>query len=128
VNAKVHLNGHEHVDRLIQGNPDVLIENGVINGERLKKELITMSEFESAAHKQGFGSLDDIERAILEPGGTICFIGKKPTPETERHDELLARLEEIAARLGVPAGTVQSRLHYALKKLHAVMAAAEEKK
>jgi RNA polymerase sigma-70 factor (ECF subfamily) len=37
-------------------------------------------------------------------------------------------LDEIAARLGVPAGTVQSRLHYALKKLHAVMAAAEEAK
>ena len=35
-------------------------------------------------------------------------------------------LDEIAARLGVPPGTVQSRLHYALKKLHAAMAAAEE--
>ena len=35
-------------------------------------------------------------------------------------------LEEIAARLGVPSGTVQSRIHYALKKLHAAIAAAEE--
>jgi len=94
-----YLYGHERVDRLVQGDPDVLIENGVINAERLKKELITMAEFQSAAHRQGFGSLDDIERAILEPGGTICFIGKKPTPELERHDQLVARLDEIAARL-----------------------------
>jgi RNA polymerase sigma-70 factor (ECF subfamily) len=28
---------------------------------------------------------------------------------------------DIAARLGVPAGTVQSRLHYALKRLHAAI-------
>ncbi|HEX8025342.1 MAG TPA: RNA polymerase sigma factor [Candidatus Limnocylindrales bacterium] len=30
-------------------------------------------------------------------------------------------IEEIATRLGVPAGTVQSRLHYALKRLHAAL-------
>ena len=27
-------------------------------------------------------------------------------------------IDQIATRLGIPAGTVQSRLHYALKKLH----------
>jgi RNA polymerase sigma-70 factor (ECF subfamily) len=30
-------------------------------------------------------------------------------------------IDQIAVRLGVPAGTVQSRLHYALKKLQAVI-------
>ena len=30
-------------------------------------------------------------------------------------------IEDIAARLGIPAGTVQSRLHYALKRLHESM-------
>ena len=33
---------------------------------------------------------------------------------------------DIAARLGVPVGTVQSRLHYALKRLHAAIAPADE--
>jgi RNA polymerase sigma-70 factor (ECF subfamily) len=32
---------------------------------------------------------------------------------------------DIAARLGVPAGTVQSRLHYALKRLHAAIEPAD---
>ena len=32
---------------------------------------------------------------------------------------------EIAARLGVPVGTVQSRLHYALKRLHDAIAPAD---
>ena len=36
-------------------------------------------------------------------------------------------VEEIASRLGIPAGTVQSRLHYALKRLHASIGTADGK-
>jgi RNA polymerase sigma-70 factor (ECF subfamily) len=37
------------------------------------------------------------------------------------------QVEEIATRLGIPAGTVHSRLHYALKHLHRVIDAADAK-
>jgi uncharacterized membrane protein YcaP (DUF421 family) len=97
-----YLYGHNRIDRLVEGDSDVLINAGVLSVERLKKELITMSELESAAHKQGFASLEEVDRAILEPGGTICFIGKKPTPEGERHSELLSRLDQIIAQLNAP--------------------------
>jgi RNA polymerase sigma-70 factor (ECF subfamily) len=36
-------------------------------------------------------------------------------------------VDEIATRLGIPAGTVHSRLHYALKRLHASIDAADGK-
>ena len=36
-------------------------------------------------------------------------------------------MDEIASRLDIPAGTVQSRLHYALKRLHAAIDAADGK-
>ena len=36
-------------------------------------------------------------------------------------------IETIATRLDIPAGTVQSRLHYALKRLHAAIGAADGK-
>jgi uncharacterized membrane protein YcaP (DUF421 family) len=94
-----YLYSHERIDRLVEGGADVLIDNGVVNMARLKQELITMSEFESAAHKQGFASLDEVDRAILEPGGTISFIAKKPTPEAGRHAELLARLAQLSAQV-----------------------------
>jgi uncharacterized membrane protein YcaP (DUF421 family) len=77
----------------------VLIENGTVRHDRLRNELITIGELASAAHKQGFASLDDIDRAILDPGGTICFFPKKPTPESSRHAEIIQRLDQIAARL-----------------------------
>src|SRR5438093_5380513 len=48
------LYGHERLDQLIEGAADVLIDNGVIQMDRLRKELITQGELEAAAHKQGF--------------------------------------------------------------------------
>ena len=79
---------HQTLERLVEGDADVLVEDGQVKEERLKQELITRAELEMAARKQGLGSLDEIERAILEPGGTISFAAKKPTPETTRHQEL----------------------------------------
>jgi uncharacterized membrane protein YcaP (DUF421 family) len=93
------LYNHEKINRLVEGDADILIDNGEIKRDRLKKELVTMYELEAAAHKQGFASLDEVDRAILEPGGTIAFIGKKPAPEAQRHQELMARLDQIAAEL-----------------------------
>lgn len=93
------LYGHEKLERIIEGDLDVLVEDGKILMDRLKKELITVPELESAAHKQGFASLEEVDRAILEPGGTIAFIGRKPAPELARHQELLARLDQLTREI-----------------------------
>ena len=42
---------HEKLERLVEGDSDVLIENGEIKHDRLRKELITLPELEMAAHK-----------------------------------------------------------------------------
>ena len=90
---------HRTLDLLVEGDSDVLIEGGQVKHDRLKKELITLTELESAAHKQGFGSLDEVDHAALEPGGTFSFTGRKPAPEAERHSEVLARLDQITSEL-----------------------------
>lgn len=40
-----------------------------------------------------------LERAVLEPGGTITMIAKKPVPEAERHAEVVARLDQVTREL-----------------------------
>jgi uncharacterized membrane protein YcaP (DUF421 family) len=93
------LYGHEKLDQLIEGDTDVLIDNGAVQRDRLRKELITLHELEAAAHKQGFASLDEIDRAVLDPGGTIAFFAKKPTVEASRHEEVVRRLDQLAAQV-----------------------------
>jgi len=90
------LYSHERVEQFIEGPPDVLIQNGEVIATNCQRELITRVELESAAHRQGLASLDEVETAILEPGGTICFVAKKPTPDTARHEAVMRRLDEIA--------------------------------
>jgi uncharacterized membrane protein YcaP (DUF421 family) len=98
------LYAHDKLDRLVEGEPEVLIENGVVKIDCLKHELMTLSELEIAAHKQGFASLSEVDRAVLEPGGVLSFVARKPAPEQARQDELLARLEEIDRKLSLLAG------------------------
>lgn len=86
---------HEKLERLVEGDATLLIENGRIMKERLDKELITLAELEAACHRQGFESLDEVQRAILEPGGTLAFFGRKPNVDAIRQEELIDRLDEI---------------------------------
>ena len=69
---------HEKLDRLVEGEPTVLIEHGKILKARLTKEVLSLQELEAAAHKQGFGDLREVDHATLDPSGTICFTAKQP--------------------------------------------------
>jgi uncharacterized membrane protein YcaP (DUF421 family) len=90
---------HERVDRFVEGDPDVLIDRGRIMEGHLKKELLTRQELETAAHRQGFGSLQEIDRAVIEPGGGISFSGRKPASDQAQQSELIRRLDAIALQL-----------------------------
>ncbi len=94
------LYGHQKLDQLVEGNSAVLIDHGKIQQRQLQEELITIVELETAAHKQGLASLDQVERAVIETGGTISFTAKQPTAESTRHDEVLRRLDTISRQLG----------------------------
>jgi uncharacterized membrane protein YcaP (DUF421 family) len=89
------LYGHKRIDQLVEGSADVLVENGTVRLERLKKELISPTQLEAAARKQGFESLNDVQKCILEPGGNLTFIGKKPAADDIRHQEVVERLKNL---------------------------------
>ena len=96
---------HRKLDQLVEGRADVLIENGKVRAQHLRQELITMEQLEAAARKQGFTSLRDVEQCILEPGGTLSFIGKKPAAEDIRHQELVGKLERLAQEIASLRGS-----------------------
>ena len=93
------LYNHRSLDRLIEGKEDVLIDKGKVRTDRLKKELISIQQLAAAARKQGFDDLSEVEQCILEPGGTMTFIKKKPDDEDTRHAEILRRFEMVVEEL-----------------------------
>jgi len=92
---------HKKLDQMVEGKADVLIQGGKVRADRLRQELITMAQLEAAARKQGFGSLAEVDQCILEPGGTLSFIGKKPDADVVRHMELLERFDRLREELAL---------------------------
>src|SRR3989449_4688653 len=96
---------HRKLDQLVEGRADVLVEGGKVRARNLKRELITMSQLEAAARKQGFESLSEVEQCVLEPGGTLTFVGKKPATEEVRHQELVGKLERLTQEIALLRGS-----------------------
>lgn len=67
------------LERWIDGTPLVLVEDGTLHRDRMRKARIDESDILEAAHdKQGLERLDQIKYAVLERGGSISII---PRPE-----------------------------------------------
>ena len=99
------LYGHRKIDQFVEGKAEPLIENGKVLAHRLKNELITMPQLEAAARKQGFDSLSEVDKCVLEPGGTLTFVAKKPDTEDVRHQELLNRLDALVKEITALRGS-----------------------
>jgi uncharacterized membrane protein YcaP (DUF421 family) len=97
---------HPSVERYIEGDADLLIRRGVLLEQRLRAEGVTVGELEAAARRQGFGSLREVDKAILEANGGMTFVAKKPRPHEARHQDLMKRLDEI----GVEMKAIRARL------------------
>jgi uncharacterized membrane protein YcaP (DUF421 family) len=96
---------HRRLDQLVEGRADVLVEGGKLRARNLKRELITIAQLEAAARKQGFDSLADVDQCVLEPGGTLTFVGKKPATEDVRHQELLGKLDRLTQEITLLKGS-----------------------
>jgi uncharacterized membrane protein YcaP (DUF421 family) len=90
---------HRRIDQILEGSPTVLIENGKIRRKELAKELLTESELLTVCHRQGFADVDEVQTAVLEPGGTFFMKGKSPSDEDTFRKEVLSRLEKLNQRL-----------------------------
>jgi uncharacterized membrane protein YcaP (DUF421 family) len=90
---------HPALDRLIEGDPDVLIRRGEILNHRLQRELITKEQLEAAARRQGIESLDNVDTCRLETGGALTFTAKVPTVDEERHGLLVGKIADLEISL-----------------------------
>ncbi len=91
---------HPRLDRLAEGDALVLVRDGRIVEENLRRELITRAELESAARRQGIDDLKQVQCARLEVGGALSFVLKDPTVEERWRREVMAKLDRLLAVSG----------------------------
>ena len=73
-------------EKLLDGEPRVVIRDGNLLKENLRRDRMTQSEVESEMRIAGIASMDQVAWAILEPQGKISFIkkdGSDPGPQSD---------------------------------------------
>ena len=63
--------------RVLNGDPIVLMQDGKVLEQNLRRERLTAEELARAARGEQIASLGDVQWAVFEPSGTISFIPKK---------------------------------------------------
>jgi uncharacterized membrane protein YcaP (DUF421 family) len=61
--------------RIFEGTPTLLVHNGKVIQEHLRKELLSESELKVMLRKQGIHHFTNIENAVLESDGTLSVHG-----------------------------------------------------
>jgi len=80
----------------VQGRESVLVKNGKVDRDQIKRELISDTELEEALRRQGYDGIQSVERVVLDPGGQFD-VTKKVEADTSK--QILAALERIEQKL-----------------------------
>ncbi len=71
----------------LEGRPRVIIRDGALLEDNLRRDRITRAEVESEMRLAGIGRMEDVAWAILEPQGKISFIARDKVEPTRQRDE-----------------------------------------
>lgn len=72
------------MERLLDGKPRVVVRDGTIIADNLRRDRVTRAELESEMRLAGIASLEDVAWAIIEPQGKISFIKTKGDAAEQR--------------------------------------------
>lgn len=87
------------VEKIFEGNPKVLIENGEVKKSALIRELITDDDLEVIAHEEGLDDSKQIERLILDPNGTFLVKAKDDIKDARFKKEVLEKIDKLTEQL-----------------------------
>ena len=74
-------------ERLLEGQARVLIRDGELLMNNVRRDRMTKAEIESEMRLAGIGTIDKIAWALLEPNGKISFIRKEGKGDPARPAE-----------------------------------------
>jgi len=70
------------LSKLIEGEPVILISDGEIIEENIKKEQITMKELQAAVREHGVEKISEVSVAMLEVDGNISVVSYNSDKKT----------------------------------------------
>jgi uncharacterized membrane protein YcaP (DUF421 family) len=72
--------------KLVEGQPSLLVHDGKVISEHMKKERVSMDELQRALREHGITSCNDVALAVLEVDGAIsCLKYDEINPASHNH-------------------------------------------
>jgi uncharacterized membrane protein YcaP (DUF421 family) len=81
--------------RMLEGSETVLVRDGKIDKQAVRRESLTHEELMEVIHRQGFEHLSQVRRCILEPNGTFYVEPFEPSSTEKQHSELMQKLDAL---------------------------------
>jgi uncharacterized membrane protein YcaP (DUF421 family) len=75
------------LERVVEGEPTVLVRHGRFLRDNLARERVTADEVLAEMHKAGIEEVGEVRWAILEVDGKIAIIKRDPDRDVIQHDE-----------------------------------------
>ena len=108
--------------RLLDGTPDVIIEQGKLNIKKLGKLRMTVEELIGECRQAGISDIGDVWYAILEENGKFSFFEKAKKGEKEKGVAHTLITDGEISRAGLrSAGMTEAQLHALLNTNNATV-------
>jgi uncharacterized membrane protein YcaP (DUF421 family) len=87
------------LNRMMEGSETVLIRDGKLDAEAVKREALSELELKTVLHKQGLHDYSQVQRCVLEPSGNFYVEEKDPLREGKERGEILSQLTALTAEV-----------------------------
>lgn len=87
------------VETVIEGESRVLIENGNLKHDALKRELMTEDDLKVIAHEEGLEDAGEIEKLTLDTNGSFLVEAKGDIKDARFKNEVLGKIDQLTKQL-----------------------------
>ncbi len=100
--------------KVLQGSPTTLVKEGVVDQAAIERVGLRVPEVMAALHAQGADRVEDVEVAMLEPGGAVRM---ELTPDARgaTYGELRHAVEELRGHLDERLAALEASLAAAVR-------------
>jgi uncharacterized membrane protein YcaP (DUF421 family) len=74
----------KRLEALVEGRPQLLIHNGRLFADVMRRSQLTHHELDAALREAGCSCIDEVHSAILENNGVISVVPRKRDSESEK--------------------------------------------
>ncbi len=86
---------NRQLQRIVEGTPTVLIRDGQILEDELKRQELTRDDLLVEIQSAGADDFDDVGTASLLPNGKVIVVQKEANQSSVQYDDLKARIDHL---------------------------------